>query len=162
MRFLNSHTNDRGFTLIELLVVIAIIGVLSSVVLASLNSAQENARDAKRMADLKQVQIALEMYFHDNGRYPTETWCDSSLGACATACPCGEEGWSTSSGFYQAFITNGGYMSTLAVDPLNNSSHYYYYEPTSDGLQGYFFRATLESGETWGVCGGTFSASWCN
>lgn len=55
----------RGFTLIELLVVIAIIGLLSSVVLASLNSARLKSRDARRLADLKQLQTALELYYGD-------------------------------------------------------------------------------------------------
>lgn len=52
-----------GFTLIELLVVIAIIGILASVVLASLNSARRKSRDARRLADVKQIQVALELYF---------------------------------------------------------------------------------------------------
>jgi len=60
----------KGFTLIELLVVIAIIGILSSVVLASLNTARKKSRDARRVADVKQIQIALEVYFVDNGTYP--------------------------------------------------------------------------------------------
>ena len=60
-----------GFTLIELLVVIAIIGILSSVVLASLNSARQKSRDAKRISDLKQIQLALELYYGDyNSTYP--------------------------------------------------------------------------------------------
>ena len=61
---------NKGFTLIELLVVIAIIGILSSVVLASLNSARRKSRDARRVADIKQIQLALELYFDANGEYP--------------------------------------------------------------------------------------------
>ncbi len=61
---------DKGFTLIELLVVIAIIGILSSVVLASLNSAREKSRDARRISDIKQLQLALELSYDDNGTYP--------------------------------------------------------------------------------------------
>lgn len=71
-----SHTSpSKGFTLIELLVVIAIIGILSSVVLASLSTAKNKANDAKRMTDLHAIQTALEMYAADNNAYPvTNTW----------------------------------------------------------------------------------------
>ena len=62
-----------GFTLIELLVVIAIIGLLASVVLASLNSARKKSRDARRVADIKQMQLALELYFDGKGEYPDAT-----------------------------------------------------------------------------------------
>ncbi len=64
----------RGFTLIELLVVIAIIGILSSVVLASLNTARVKARDTARIAELNQVRSALELYFTTNGVYPGATF----------------------------------------------------------------------------------------
>jgi prepilin-type N-terminal cleavage/methylation domain-containing protein len=69
-----THMNkrqSRGFTLIELLVVIAIIGILSSVVLASLNSARKKGRDARRISDLKQIQLALELYYDNTqSEYP--------------------------------------------------------------------------------------------
>ncbi len=63
-------STKRGFTLIELLVVIAIIGILSSIVLASLNSARKKGRDARRVADIKQLQLALELYYDANSQYP--------------------------------------------------------------------------------------------
>ncbi len=62
----------KGFTLIELLVVISIIGLLSSVVLTSLNEARAKARDAHRIQSLKEVQKALILYYADYGRYPDD------------------------------------------------------------------------------------------
>jgi prepilin-type N-terminal cleavage/methylation domain-containing protein len=59
-----------GFTLIELLVVVAIIGILSSVVLASLNSARTKGQDAARMADVKSLKTALELYYNTYNTYP--------------------------------------------------------------------------------------------
>lgn len=51
--------HSRGFTLIELLVVVAIIGLLSTVVLASLSGARAKSRDARRLSDLKQIATAI-------------------------------------------------------------------------------------------------------
>lgn len=61
----------KGFTLIELLVVVAIIGMLSSVVLASLNTARTSARTTRAIQDLKQIQTALELYYNANNSYPS-------------------------------------------------------------------------------------------
>lgn len=68
------HSFSRfGFTLIELLVVIAIIGVLASTVLASVNTARNKARTARRASDLKQISLALELYYNDNNGYPNSS-----------------------------------------------------------------------------------------
>lgn len=63
----------KGFTLIELLVVIAIIALLSTLAVVALNNAREKSRDAKRVSDVKQIQTALELFYADQGQYPTGT-----------------------------------------------------------------------------------------
>jgi prepilin-type N-terminal cleavage/methylation domain-containing protein len=64
---------NKGFTLIELLVVIAIIGILSSVVLASLNTARARGSDAAIKADMAGLRAAAELYYDTNGNYGTAT-----------------------------------------------------------------------------------------
>jgi len=81
MKNLSSKTKHRsltGFTLIELLIVIGIIGILAAVVLVSLNSARTKSRDAKRLADVRQIMTALELYYNDNSGYPQTTVSDST------------------------------------------------------------------------------------
>ncbi|MEZ4200590.1 MAG: type II secretion system protein [Candidatus Paceibacterota bacterium] len=102
--------NERGFTLIELLVVIAIIGTLASVVLASLNSAREKGRDAKRLSEAREIQKALEAYYSDNGFYPESSWSCSSADWPAT-------GGGDISAALAEYFPNG-----LPSDPINESS----------------------------------------
>jgi prepilin-type N-terminal cleavage/methylation domain-containing protein len=62
----------RGFTLIELLVVIAIIGLLSTIIAAPIQNARKKARDAKKIAEIKSVQLALDQFAEANaGQYPS-------------------------------------------------------------------------------------------
>ena len=98
--------SKKGFTLIELLVVIAIIGILSSVVLASLNSARKKSRDARRVADIGQMKLALELVFDTAKAYPLL--------------------------FDTTNIVTPGYMPALPVDPLNTGTSVYTYCKISD------------------------------
>lgn len=99
--------SKRGFTLIELLVVIAIIGILSSVVLASLNTARERGANAKRLSDMRQIQHALELYASNNGgNYPNYGW----------AYACNAASWNG----MQSFLAP--YMPVLPTDPTQDCS----------------------------------------
>lgn len=59
-------TNKKGFTLIELLVVIAIIGLMSSVVLASLNTARSKAANTTIKSGLVQLRSQATIYYNNN------------------------------------------------------------------------------------------------
>lgn len=59
-----------GFSLIEIMVVISIISILASVLYVNFNAARESSRDQVRTTDLKQLQLAVELYKAQNGRYP--------------------------------------------------------------------------------------------
>ena len=64
------HKRFSGFTLVELLIVIAIVGILVTGSVLLLNQARGKSRDAKRVADMKQIATALELYLAEEGSYP--------------------------------------------------------------------------------------------
>ena len=155
-------SSKKGFTLIELLVVISIIGILASVVLISLNSARIKARDAQRKADLQQISKALELYYLDNGRYPGEVWCDSSKGSSNVG-PCNPNAtgdtWSTTSGIYLGLVPR--YIPTLPVDPINDVTYNYTYEPVATNSSDYCLNANLEGGGDFEVKNGSPAPGSC-
>lgn len=65
-----------GFTLVELLVVVAIIGILSGMVLVSMDAGGyfKRGRDSRRLADLATTQAALEQYYAQQGEYPVSSY----------------------------------------------------------------------------------------
>jgi prepilin-type N-terminal cleavage/methylation domain-containing protein len=63
---------QRGFTLIELMVVVAIIGILMAAGILAFTNAQQNARDARRRADIDAISKAMEQFYDNNSQtYPT-------------------------------------------------------------------------------------------
>ncbi|MEI7451701.1 MAG: FISUMP domain-containing protein [Candidatus Falkowbacteria bacterium] len=113
--------NKKAFTLIELLVVIAIIGILATIAVIALQNARAKARDARRVADVKQMQTALELFFNDAQRYPTANELTSG-GALVHS-----DGYSTTT--YMAIIPT----PPSPADGSCTSTSAYSYSPTSDG-----------------------------
>lgn len=119
-----------GFTLVELLIVIAVIGVLAGGIMLVLDPAAQfqKANDARRKADISQIEKALETFYQDVGKYP-EVESNKIKGLDGNAVD-----WGTS------FMP---YISALPADP--NSSKKYVYHMGSGG-QTYYLYASLDRG----------------
>ena len=98
--------SKKAFTLIELLVVIAIIGLLAAMAMVSLGNARLKARDARRVSDVRQMQIALEMYNLDQNTYPGVGYNWSSVATLCLSTP----GWA-------ATCTTTTYMGIAPTAP---------------------------------------------
>lgn len=61
----------KGFTLLEVILIIVILGVLATLISGNFITSLKKGRDARRKADLEQIQRALEMYYEDKKAYPT-------------------------------------------------------------------------------------------
>ena len=120
---------NKGFTLIELLVVVAIIGLLSSVVLASLNTARAKARDVRRVSDMKALQTALELYANDHGGDYFSTGGSSvCLGVSSS-----EQCWGGPYGNDALNLALKPYLTSIPKDPLYGSRIYGTYIYTAPG-----------------------------
>lgn len=68
-----------GFTVVEIIVVIGIIGILTVIVFPSISNIRAKNRDTERVADMAAIQLALSLYYNQNGSYPTETQFETAL-----------------------------------------------------------------------------------
>lgn len=126
MSLVRKMNNKKSFTLIELLVVIVILGILASLLAGNFFTSLKKGRDARRKADLEQVQRALEIYYEDKRAYPTQA---------------------PGSGFvfngeFSDQVNGKVYMKKVSTDPIGQNS--YKYESDSNGSY-YKLYACLEN-----------------
>lgn len=107
----------KGFTIVELLVVISIIGLLASIAAVLLTNARKQARDNRRIEDLKQIQTALELYFKDNKQYPLSRKGENNWAGHCTG-PDGSWGDGNSADDkYIPDLVDQDYIAKLPLDP---------------------------------------------
>ena len=124
--------NQKGFTLIELLVVVSVIAVLSGLVLSVVNTAgiRARARDSQRAADLKKIQVALELYFSDYRNYPSSsnwTKINGATDALSQALNPSSEGVV--------------YMNAIPTDPNESTGT----SPCAEGNFGYYYKTSTNN-----------------
>ncbi len=125
-----SKFSRKGFTLIEILIVVAIIAILAGVVLVGLRGAGPQARDARRVADLRQIQNGLELFFNKTGSYP--------------AAPGGAGGPLDWAALETALIAANVNIKSIPKSPRPPE---YMYGTDSTGTS-YVLQATLEEGDS--------------
>ena len=142
----------KGFTLIELLVVISIISLLSSIILAALNTARAKARDATRLSDMHQIQISLELYRDTYGNYPyVDPAAETTLSACGGYDAGYVGGNRRGDTFIQPLVTSGT-MKTVPVDPTFDAPG----NANISGCGGYLYRLHNPGDEGCSVARGSY------
>lgn len=118
MKNKNFFISNKGFGLIELLTVIAIIALLSTIAMVVYSGAKQKARDAKRIADAKQISTALNLYFDDKELFPISAII--TLGEGNYSCLNGN-------GFVASCDTEPIYMKMIPVAPTPPIDNKYTY-----------------------------------
>jgi type II secretion system protein G len=119
----------QGFTIVELLIVIVVIGILAAITVVAYNGIQQRGRDARRLADIKSVDRALQLYYVDNGSYPSTSTLDDAL--TDSTCAIGSKSTNWVPGLVPTYLPRlPQSFSPRTADPLTGC-----YQYASDGAR---------------------------
>lgn len=150
------RSRSKGFTLIELLVVIAVIALLATVAVVALNNARTKSRDAKRVADLKQIQNGLGMYYDANkDLYPSITNEIAGLQNLGFFADSSCDGDNAGDKFIESdtgeWLVEKGIMASMPDDPKNKTEQecylYVHSKDETAGATKVYLVTTKEDGE---------------
>jgi type II secretory pathway pseudopilin PulG len=120
---------QRGVSTLELVVVIVIILILALVSFFALNDQQAKARDAKRISDIKELRVALAIYFNNMGEFPVvEQQITIGNPDRSKLCSKDEGGFVPASAICNPETT---FMASIPTDPINTWQ--YTYSGTAEG-----------------------------
>jgi general secretion pathway protein G len=123
--------SKSGFTIVELLMVIVVIGILAAITVVAYTGIQQRGRDAQRKSDIASIVKALELYYADNGSYPSSggsTSVNSSWSSSA------DTSWTS----FKNYLTN--YAKNIPSDTFGTAGN------SAVGGNGYSYDYFMNSG----------------
>lgn len=137
-----SKSQNRAFTLVELMVVIGIIAILSTIVIANIGQSKAKARDAKRVSDIAQIQLALAGFYDKCGEYPAgsedadnDTYPDLYIETLNLDSFC----------YKDNSIVMRNFINRIPTDPLTNKRYLYVVALGPQYWQDYHLAAHMET-----------------
>jgi prepilin-type N-terminal cleavage/methylation domain-containing protein len=155
---MKTWAKQTGFTIVELLIVIVVIGILAAITVVAYNNVQSKSRDSSRIAKVKSMEKAIELYKTDNGTYPPIQDANGAESGCGSQ----TENW----GHCDRNKTISDMLAPyMKIDPtsLSNATqgnyYYYYTSQSSDNYQTYGLMVYLE-GNAGQTDGGYYANSY--
>jgi general secretion pathway protein G len=113
------NKQHKGFTIVELLVVIVIIGILAAITIVSYSGITQRANYAREQSDMKNINDLVQMYYAENGQYPSTGGSDQWWG------------WAQNTPFIPGIVPEyAAKMPQMPSDSDRNNSYLY----VSDGV----------------------------
>jgi prepilin-type N-terminal cleavage/methylation domain-containing protein len=148
---MNLKQKQLGFNLLELLIVIAIIGILSAIAGVAYNRSRVQSRDARRLADTREIFRALQLYYTNVEDFPPDCSAVGYSGGCDMADQpvAGVNSDSSADRDFVSFLSPN-FLGSVPLDPTNSTENSYLYStfveypPASGVIYSFMVTSRLE------------------